>query len=1141
MSDMKWTAQQSEVIDSRGQNILVSAAAGSGKTAVLIERIKTLIIDDKVDVDRFLITTFTNAASAEMKERLEKAFRNEMEKPGADREFLKKQLSLIPRANIGTFHNFALEVMKHYFYLTDLEPGFAICDETRMGIMEKDALDQVMEDRFAEDYDRLKSFLTKYGSDRNENKVKENILALYKELRSIPNYMEWAKERVELYKSQEPLEDLGVLPFLIEETYEALKEAEYCYSKVVGILKDEGLERLGATAERDLIAVRSGLGDMEELKVEWAEGGKLDFDEMAQCVCLPSLTTIRANSEEKERYELCRDEIAKIRKKGKGILEEIRTKLFPMSLEEINEEFISQYDDVVYFIGLVEQFRQKVKGKKNAENVVDFDDAMHYAIEILDDRTAAMEYRSRFEYIFIDEFQDSNMLQEEIISRIAGENNVFMVGDVKQSIYKFRLAEPEIFKEKYRWYALESEANSKKIDLNMNFRSKGSVIDTVNQVFKNVMEDYGENEVLNCGVDRNYSGLQSELHIIDSNKEEHLPEEALVAELIREKLGEVIFDTKREEERRIRYKDVVVLARNKTAIAAIERYLNNEGIPAYGENTGGYFSTVEILVFINILKIIDNTRQDVPLISAMRSVVFDFSIKELAEIRIENRESSFYCALSNYAESGRDEELRDKIDSMFQRISYWRKISRMVPLEDLVRTIMYDTGYYDYCSGLPMGRQRTSNLRLLIEKAAEFEERSFSGLYGFLSYVEALDKNQLNIGEAKVLSDSDDVVRVMTVHKSKGLEFPVVILASAGRSIRGGSPSGSGLVHKDFAITLPVVNKEYLWHKKSYLQTVIARKKAKEQYEEEVRILYVALTRAMDGLLVVGTAKDIKTVDSGEGRRGSFIEMVYDAFAKNRWPVIVHDDSRPKEEGRVAARKSEGELFEKASEAGNREKIEQIHSILDFKYGYEHLGKVKSKYSVTELNTKNHKGRVGLPPLTVPMFLDEKRVLSPSEIGIAMHLVMQKLDFGKALREGREYVDDRIEALCEDGLLTEEEKRAIDPKKVRGFFESEIGRRAAQAEVLEKEREFLMRKEIDGVETIVQGVIDCYFEEDGEIVLIDYKNSYLGMSVSEEQILQRYREQLVIYREALEASTGKNVKEAYLYLFGADAIQFCEK
>ncbi|MBQ3185567.1 MAG: UvrD-helicase domain-containing protein, partial [Firmicutes bacterium] len=536
-------------------------------------------------------------------------------------------------------------------------------------------------------------------------------------------------------------------------------------------------------------------------------------------------------------------------------LDNIHKKYLQREFSEYDDELKQTAGDTSYMTGLIADLEKTFKAKKQERNMVDFDDVMHYAIEILRDDMAAAEYRNKFKYIFIDEFQDSNMLQETIAGRICRNNNLFMVGDVKQSIYKFRLAEPEIFKAKYALYASPEEKESIKIDLNSNFRSKQQVTGLVNKVFHKIMDGYDENAELKCTMPDEYPGIRPQMNLIfKPDADEDMMDNSelevqYVVRLVKENLGTEIYDAKQGVYRKTGYRDIAVLARNKAIIGEIERALNNSGIPAYGETTGGYFDTVEVQVFINLLKVIDNFMQDVPLISIMRCPIFGFDVKELAAIRIFGREGSYHEAVKLYGQEGPDEDLRSKINGLLEQIAYWKELKTTVSLEELVRVLLYDTGYYDYCSGLPVGKQRISNLQLLAEKAAAFERSNYSGLYGFLTYLEAMRNSSSSMAEAKIIGDGEDLVQVMTVHKSKGLEFPIVILAGAGKQIRAKGSGTSASFHKDIAVGLPLINKEEKWYKKTLLQKIIDGRKAGEEFEEEIRILYVALTRAMDRIV----------------------------------------------------------------------------------------------------------------------------------------------------------------------------------------------------------------------------------------------------------------------------------------------------
>ena len=1166
---MKWTDAQEKTINTRDKNILVSAAAGSGKTTVLIERIKQLVLEDRVDIDRFLITTFTNAAAAEMKEKMEKAIQKELNQmqaasaagglsaeEGDKYAFLQKQLQLLPQASISTFHTFSLGVMRDFFYLTDLQPGFIIGDETKMQIMQRDSVDEVFERRFAEDGEAFRSFLRKYSSDRSDEKLKDQVLDIYKKIRSIPSYLTWAKERTEALRSEDPVRALGIDRFLMEECYQGLGDAIHWYDAAAQLLHKEETGTIYLKARQDAET-------LEEIRRLAAGDPGTGPEEIGEALQNHKLNTMRATKAESAAYEAVKEDVKWLREQGKKCTDDLKKKYFSQTMEEAGQVLRDTAEDTAYFIGLIEETEQVYRRRKGDQNMIDFDDCMHYCLEILEDEDAAADYRDRFRYIFIDEYQDSNMLQEEIIGRIARENNLFMVGDVKQSIYKFRLAEPEIFHKRYEDYRSGRDEQSVRIDLNNNFRSRRTIRDAVNRIFEVIMDGYDDDAALHgpegeTGPD----GYPVSLHILSQAAEEEtgdgaqaegtgdeeleeLTEAEVIAGISRQTIGQPM--TERDGSvRPIGYGDIAVLSRGGSAIPQIERYLNNEGIPSYGQTDGGYYETVEIQVFLNFLRVISNRNQDVPLISVMSSVVFDFTPRQLAQIRIEFRDGSFHSAVRRYAESGGDEQIREKILRMMDQISLWKEIGRTLPLDELMRRLLYETGYYDYCSGLPTGRQRTSNLRLLLQKAASYEETSHMGLYGFLAYVEAMRRTKQKVSEASLVGEGSDVVRIMTVHKSKGLEFPVVILAGAGKQATPSSEGRAPAMHKDFAIALAEEHPDMHWSRKTLLQKVIDGKRRREGMEEEIRILYVALTRPMQKLAVVGTVKDVSKLQPFAVKK-SYMEMIYGTICQMAEDpaaaeVIIH---RPGERWEAAGElgvagiagfAGAGAVTEPAG--GPELDPREIDRRLSFVYPYQEQQKVKTKYSVTELS-KQKDGRtqeagpripdlLGLPTEEAP---EKQGELTTAQIGTAMHTCMERIDFRAASEQGESYIEQEVERLFGQGILTEEERDSIRPENLAAFFQSPIGARAAKAPVLYREKEFLLQKEVGGMPTIVQGIIDCYFEDDQGLVLIDYKNSWAKDEAAEQRLIERYEGQIRLYAEALEEVTGRPVSEAWLYLF----------
>ncbi len=1193
---MKWTKAQQQTIETRDRNILVSAAAGSGKTTVLIERIKRLVLEDHTDIDRFLITTFTNAAAAEMKEKMERAINEEIqrlqEENREDMDFLQRQLELLPRASISTFHTFAIGIMQDFFFLTDLQPGFAVGDETQLSIMRSESMDEVFENRFEEDPQRFRAFLRCYSGDRNDERLKEHLLSIYQEMRSIPRYMQWARERTACLKGEDPVGELGIDRFLLEETADALGDAVHWYEAAAQILARPETESIGLKARQDAAQV-DALRTQAEEALQAGTSPQEALAELGMALDAFKPNQMRAAKAESDAFAAVKDEVGRLRKEGKKHIDSLRKKYYSQSIGECNRILQAVAEDTAYAAELIGQMEEIYREKKQDQNIVDFDDCMHYAIAILEDEQAAAEYRERFRYIFIDEYQDSNLLQEEIVGQIAREDNLFLVGDVKQSIYKFRLAEPEIFRRRYEEYRSGQDEHSIRIDLNSNFRSRRTIRDAVNRIFEKIMDGYDEDASLKGPEEEERTGYPVSLHILDKaasaaavgSEEQADPEEEepsggdyieelteyeIIADIIRDSLGKPIAG-RDGTIRPIEYGDIAVLSRGGRAIPQIERYLNNEGIPAFGETAGGYYETVEIQVFLNLLKLISNPSQDIPLISSMSSVVFDFTPYELAQIRIECREGSFYDAVCRYETEGKDEGIREKIRDMFGRISRWKEIGRTLPLDELMRRLLYDTGYYDYCSGLPTGQQRISNLRLLLEKAAAYEESSHLGLYGFLSYVDAMRRTKQKVSEASLMGEGRSVVHVMTVHKSKGLEFPVVILAGAGSKITGSSAGRAPVMHKSFAIGLAEVDRDHHWERKTILQKAIAGKKSREDLEEEIRILYVALTRPMEKLAIVGTVRDEEHLQRFAGK-GSFLEMIYGTLCEmeeedpSKAAVIVHGGRQQAGEGTVEETEPQRKASKQEASDPQTDRPEAdrpqaaadpalIHARLSYQYPHTEEQLVRSKYAVTEIVRRSHEGAEGSEapehpesyrPEVSPRMerptpalrtleeigaAPEERRLTAAEVGTAMHTVMERIDFAAALEKGVPYIQEVADALRQRGILTEAEHAVIRPQNIDGFFHSPLGARAARADLLRKEKEFLLRREIDGVPTIVQGIIDCYFEDEEGLVLIDYKNSWADGEESEAEVIQRYAGQIRLYREALEQALGKPVDEAWLYLF----------
>lgn len=1150
---MKWTKEQQQAIDERGRNILVAAAAGSGKTAVLVERIKKLIIEDGVPIDRMLIVTFTNAAAAEMKEKIRKALHKEAEEHPENGPKMRQQLALLPRANISTFHSFALDVIRKFFYETDVEPGFSICDDAQRTIMKEDAMDALLEQWFDKDDQDFYAFLGWYSADKNQNKIRAMLDETYGTLMAMPHPWDWLEKQVNvLSMSKDTFMDGELMEkiwSLLEETIEKSIKME---EDAIAALSDNGLDRLAEKLEK------------EELPqyLEMAESvSRRDWDLLAEQIDRFSSLRLVAKKEEKPDYEPVKNLVAVFRKGASGGISNMKKSFFLDPLEEQIAEMNQTAPKAKMLQQLLLDFDYIFRSAKEEKKVIDFNDIEHFCLEILEAGEAAKYYRNKFEHIFIDEYQDTNVLQEEIISLIKRDDNLFMVGDVKQSIYKFRLAEPEIFKAKYSAY--QKEEKSMKLDLNKNFRSKSVILQEINEIFDGLMEDYDEDAKLYAGVEYDGPYLHvPEVKVVDAATVDKTDEELAglknaelealeVANLIEENLGRMFFDHKQGVERPLGLRDMVVLMRGTKNYADIfYQTLKSRGIDAFVDESDGYFDTMEISVFMNLLSVIDNRQQDVELISVLHSEIFKFTSAELARIRAEYKRGSFAAAVMAYAEEGQRPALRKKCEAALSAISGWKSKSLTQPLGDFLWSLMLETGYYLEMGAMPGGAQRQANLRALIDKAEKYMENRQVSLYSFVRYIDAVKKRKVPMGQVKLIGEQDELVRIMTIHKSKGLEFPMVIVCGMGRNLTYSRIGAGAVLHKDIGIGMTLADYKGHWHKQTLLQKLIARQVHMEEVQEETRILYVALTRAKDFLYMTGTVRDGEKyrefLEQGIIGEGSYLEMIGQT---QKLDIIDADRLSPgkKLQGKAKKRITDSGFF--AGEATAEEK-QEVERRLSYCYPYDEARKLKSKYAVSELNQMEKKD--GKKPiaasdqvsvtLAVPKFRQGDRNLTAAEKGTIYHGIMERIDFGKAVSEGKAYLEQVVAGMIAKGIFTEEETKAVDLQRVVDFFASDLGKRAAEVfacGLVNRERPFALQMELDGETIITQGIIDCYFEEEDGFVLLDYKTNWIDkykpFEEEADRLRQTYAKQMEIYRNVLTTATGKPVKGTYLYLFDAGA------
>ena len=1185
---MNWTKEQSEAINIRNKNVLVAAAAGSGKTAVLVERIRKLVCEENVPVSSLLVVTFTKAAAAEMKEKIRKSLSQELKTlqeeqrllskggqgaPNFDDEarekikYIKAQLSDLPQADICTFHAFALTVIRRFFYLIDIEPGLAICDEVSATLIQQDMMDELIDDEFENFQDDFKALMDAQSSDRNPNKVRDLIFKLYTHLMAMPYPKAWMDGVLEsLSLSDAEFENSVLAREYLDYISESLENAYRSLDSAVENLKAEGLERMATLIEdAELAKVRSAREKLAELKAE-AKPLSIIIEELAPCIALDNVQ-LRAKKDEKDAYDPIKGMIKDLRESAKSEIKELQSELLDISLKDKIADINATKGCVKTLFRLVQDFDRRYSEAKAAKRYIDFNDIEHKCLAVLEHEEARKFFRDKFAHIFIDEYQDTNFIQEEIIGKIKRESNVFMVGDVKQSIYSFRLAEPQIFEDKYQSYSEGISEQSKVVDLNKNYRSKEEILSYVNQIFEPIMRGYDDRAALHKGLD--YDGelkYKPELHVLamDLAEQEDESDKAIqrlkksevearyIAELIKKSIGTPFFDSKQGKVRELKKSDIVILMRGvKSRGGTLRDILQSEGVDSFINDSEGYFDTIEINVFMSLLSVIDNMQQDVALINILHSEIFGLSAEELARIRADYRKGSFYESLKSFAECEESEPayLRDRSFEILETLRSWRLRARIMNLPEFIWELMIDSGYYLIMGTQPAGTQKQANLRALVEYADKFSDDKQSSLYGFVRYVDSLKKRDVKLSEVKMLGEADDVVKIMTIHKSKGLEFPMVIVAGMNGRLQYSNQEDL-MIHKDIGVGLTLKSLEGHWKKTTLMQKLIGRKIRQKERDEEERILYVALTRARDILYLVGTVDKESAYESKSASKvkkaGSYLDMVAPYVdAKIVVPNVNHAEAERKKSISWKEALDTSDISE--------DERKSIEARLAYKYPHELATDLKSKYSVSEINKGGEleissKATYNIGKLQnelkgLSTGLEEspkhKGKVSAAKLGTIYHKIMEVIDFNIAKTEGYIYVEKIANECVEKHFFTAEELEQIDLNKICAFFDTEIGTRAAEASKrgeLFKEKPFTLKMLYKGSDILVQGIIDCYFRELGKTVLIDYKSSYvseIALAENEERIAEQYRKQVGIYADALSKAGESGSCEAYIYLLSS--------
>ena len=1216
MAEVKWTNEQLQAIQEKNSNILVAAAAGSGKTAVLVERIIHKIIDEQMDIDKILVVTFTNAAASEMRERILEAIYKKLEE-NPENVHLQRQIILLNKASICTIHSFCLDVIHNHFYEIDLPSNFKIADTAEIDLLKQEVLDDLFEQKYTENDKNFIELLENYTNYRGDEALQELVLKIYKFIQSSPFPIKWLQEKLELLKIED--KDISqtiwgklIIQAVEDDIQESIMQLETVKSKMA--LYPEMTKFYQKICE-DLIILKDlqNYNSWDELYIKL-----LNFNFSKWPVDKKVINDLKEDSKE-------------IRDKVKKHIKEKTAKLLSCSQEQAVKDLKIITPILEKLSNLVTEFTKNFAEKKKEKNCIDFNDIEHFALKILLDENnnpteVAKKYKEKFEEIAIDEYQDSNLVQEAILTSISKGNNIFMVGDVKQSIYKFRQARPELFLQKYDEYKNKEEKaqeDNLKIQLFRNFRSRQNILNITNLVFESIMSkelgdiNYNENEYLNYGANypepeeiKNYAGI-AELDIIDlkedesitafegeedEEEQERVEDDVLEAKFVANKIQELlnsnymVFD-KKQGYRKIRPKDIVILLRATSNLSPIyEKELSDLELPVFSDTSGTYLDTVEIQTILSVLKIIDNPLQDIPLVVVLRSSICNFTDNDLITIRLTDRNCNFYEALIK-TRLICEGDLKNKIESFLEKLEKWKSISQYMPLDEFIWQIYLDTGYYQYVGLLPNGAMRQANLKTLFEKAKQYEKASFKGLFNFIQFIDKLKKQNGDLASAKLIGENEDVIRIMSIHKSKGLEFPVVFLCNSHKKFNMQDLNDNILLHQDIGFGPTIMDTTRKIKYSSIAKDAIKLKMKQETLSEEQRILYVALTRAKEKLYITGKSKDFtkyvqdknKVLEMYESenikldaklmkKANSYLDWLMYVYLFNQGrtitlkgesyklsDIITLNVSNKKDLLKALAKEEVVEqidlkekieqILKNKSDEENKKSEQALKELLEWKYDYIVDTTLPTKSSVTKIKQEKIKLEEMLKGIEseeveykksyTPKFMQEDKKISSAEKGTLVHLCIQRLD------ERKDYelkdIQNMILNLVEKEIITQNEADAIDVNLIYQYTKSQLFEELRKAKEVHKEQPFYINIPAKDVVSeaenskkniLVQGIIDLYYiDKNDNLVLIDFKTDYISNEPNaKEKILDKYKVQLEIYKTALEQALNRKTSKTALCL-----------
>lgn len=1201
---MAWTNEQQAAIDSRGQTLLLSAAAGSGKTAVLVERIIRRLLDKEypIDITELLVVTFTKAAAAEMRDRIGTALMKALSETKDPR--VERQLALLPSAQISTLHAFCQHVIRKYFYTIDLDPAFSIAGEEELNLLRR----QVLEDVFLSYYedDEKASILyplaDMFGSDRGDDILMDTVSRMYTYARSLAWPEHWLKEAARAYDvaPDAVIDDMVWAGPIKDAVRRILEEDARLYDGVLYHLRQR---EAFAPACDTFVAEQAALRQAAQAR-SWN-----DLSRFVRAIDFPRLKSLRKLSDDDkavwERCKKVRDDVKK------DVIKTLQAVYFSATPEEWLDGMRAMKPIMDGLVTLTLDFAKAYGAAKKEKGWIDFSDLEHFCLQILlapdaspehpVPSAAAEELRSQYEEVFIDEYQDTNGVQELITRLVSGEDNRFMVGDIKQSIYRFRLADPTLFLEKYQSFSRDEKAVQRCIDLGRNFRSVPVVLDAVNAVFSRAMTaeaagmDYGEREKLYAGRqspdDERWIGGPVEVDIVPTPSDEEDDDGSTAFEkecrFIAGRIGELLASGRMAARKDgtlepLSYRHIVVLLRSMAGKAdVLIQALQEGGIPSYAEQSGGYFAAVEVQVMLALLRCIDNPEQDLAMAAVLRSPLVGLDETALAGVRLAG-DGTLWQNLPAFVASlpdGVDE--KEDLQQFMAAFDSWRTYSRRHGVAELLQRLYDDTAYVDFVGAMPGGDVRQANLKALYDRARQYEEAGFRGLFRYLQLMDKMKEDGLDLAPAKVVSEKEDVVRIMSIHKSKGLEFPVVFVADMGKAFNRRDTQDQILFHNRLGIGLKQYDPEWRMSYPTLIWSGIAAQLRWEGTAEEERILYVAMTRARDQLILTGHSSHIDrdwqrwTSHLNPAQAKSYFDWVMPAALAPFGAKADADYARPGAawqdavwQVRIARAVPAGTVEEGAYDGEPRlEALRRgdltgtpvpywLDEQLSWQYAYPQAVRTAAKFSVSEVKRRyqelhsdelQDEAALSVPAAAVippapgeddafaalpPWLAGEEAAVSGAQRGTALHKALQYIT--PAADQTTATLRREIDAFVRQGLLSREEAKLVYVPVLAAFCQSDIGRRMAESPELHREYPFTvllaggdpLPETETGEQILIQGVIDCLFREDDAWILVDYKSDRLETA---DAFRSRYAVQLALYKRAVEQITHRPVEETYIY------------